>query len=150
MPSLNGSNASNWRGECEKAALTAGNYIDTARYMDTKDALSAFDALSQPTRLAIFRLLIKVGEEGLPAGEIADAVNGVQNTVSTHLASLNRAGLIDSSREGRVIRYRANFAVAGDLVAFLLEDCCGGRAEICAPLVSNLSCLQPKAEACCD
>lgn len=118
--------------------------------MDTNTALDAFAALSQPTRLAIFRLLIKAGPKGMPAGEIADAVGGRQNTVSTHLAALSRAGLIASERDGRVIRYAASFATAGDLVAFLLEDCCGGRPEVCAPLIANLSCLQPSAEACCD
>ncbi len=118
--------------------------------MDTNAALNAFDALSQETRLAIFRLLIKAGHDGLPAGTIADAVGGRQNTVSSHLATLARAGLIASTREGRVMRYRASFATAGDLVAFLLEDCCGGRPEVCSPLLANLSCLQPDAEACCD
>lgn len=118
--------------------------------MDTSAALSAFSALSQPTRLAIFRLLVRAGEGGMPAGEIADAVGGVQNTISSHLAALARAGLVASERAGRVIRYRASYRTAGDLVAFLLEDCCAGRAEICAPLVSNLACLQPSAEACCD
>lgn len=119
--------------------------------MDTDHALHAFDALSQPTRLAIFRRLVKVGQKGLPAGEIAEAVNGRQNTISSHLAALTRSGLIVSEREGRTIRYSANFKTAGDLVAFLLEDCCDGRPEVCAPLVSNLSCLQQTArEPCCD
>lgn len=119
--------------------------------MDTENALSAFDALSQPTRLAIFRRLVTVGPRGLPAGEIADAVAGKQNTISTHLAALARSGLIVSQREGRTISYSANFKAAGDLVAFLLEDCCGGRPEVCAPLVNNLACLQQTAtEPCCD
>lgn len=119
--------------------------------MDTNNALAAFSALSQPTRLAIFRLLVRAGENGLPAGQIAEAVEGMQNTVSTHLAILTRAGLIEAERNGRVIRYRASFAAAGDLVAYLLEDCCGGRPEVCAPLLANLSCLQPATtEPCCD
>lgn len=119
--------------------------------MDTNDALAAFAALSQPTRLGIFRLLVRAGENGLPAGEIAEAVEGLQNTVSSHLAVLSRAGLIDAERSGRVIRYRASFTTVGDLVAYLLEDCCGGRPEVCAPLVANLSCLQPStSEPCCD
>lgn len=86
----------------------------------------------------------------MPAGGIATSVGGVQNTVSSHLAALTRAGLIASERSGRVVRYRASYRTAGDLVAFLLEDCCGGRAEICAPLLSNLACLNPSAEPCCD
>ena len=131
--------------------MTLYPYIDISRYTDTAHALTAFDALSQPTRLAIFRRLIKVGPAGLPAGEIAEAVNGRQNTISSHLAALARSGLIAAEREGRTIRYSANYKAAGDLVAFVLEDCCGGRPEVCAPLVTNLSCLQQTAmEPCCD
>lgn len=118
--------------------------------MDTNNALEAFAALSQETRLAIFRLLVKAGHEGLAAGVIAERVEGRQNTISSHLAALSRAGLIESERDGRSIIYRASYKTAGDLIAFLLEDCCGGRAEICAPLVNNLACLQQSAEACCD
>lgn len=119
--------------------------------MDTSAALSALSGLSQPTRLAIFRLLVRAGEDGMPAGEIAEAVGGVQNTISSHLAALARADLISSERTGRIIRYRASYRTAGDLVAFLLEDCCGGRPEICAPLVSGLACLQRNnSEPCCD
>ncbi|RUT28849.1 transcriptional regulator [Arsenicitalea aurantiaca] len=117
--------------------------------MDTENALLALDALAQPTRLAIFRRLVAAGPGGMPAGAIADAVEGRQNTVSTHLSALARAGLVTATREGRVIRYCASYATAGALVAFLLEDCCGGRAEVCAPLLANLQCLQPEPEACC-
>ncbi len=130
--------------------LTLASYIDTSRYMDTNAALEAFAALSQETRLAIFRLLIKAGPEGMAAGTIAEQVDGRQNTISSHLAALARADLIESKRDGRSIIYRASYKAAGDLIAFLLEDCCGGRAEICTPLVNNLACLQQSAEACCD
>jgi ArsR family transcriptional regulator len=118
--------------------------------MDTKSAQEAFGALSQSTRLEIFRLLVKAGSEGVPAGEIADAVGARQNTVSSHLAILTRAGLIAAQREGRTIRYSASYSTAGDLVAFLLEDCCGGSPEVCAPLMANLSCLQEGAKGCRD
>ncbi len=119
--------------------------------MDTNAALSAFDALSQPTRLDIFRLLIKAGPDGLPAGDIAEAVDGKQNTVSSHLATLARSGLIAAERQGRVIRYAASYKAAGDLVAFLLQDCCNGSPQVCAPLVQTLDCLQPASlERCCD
>lgn len=118
--------------------------------MDTNSALEAFAALGQKTRLTIFRLLIKAGHEGLAAGVIAERVDGRQNTISSHLAALARTGLIESERDGRSIIYRANYKSAGDLIAFLLEDCCGGRAEICTPLVNNLACLQQSSEACCD
>jgi len=115
--------------------------------MDNNSALEAFDALSQTTRLEIFRLLVRSGADGLPAGEIATAVEGRQNTVSSHLAVLARAGLVRSDRRGRTVCYRADYDAAGALVAYLLEDCCGGRPEVCGPLVDNLACLRPAA--CC-
>ena len=88
------------------------------------------------------------GEPGLPAGEIAEAVAGRQNTISTHLAILARAGLIRGERDGRVIRYSADFAAARGLIGFLLEDCCDGRPEICVPLLGTLDCLnQPARKA---
>ncbi|WP_404403196.1 ArsR/SmtB family transcription factor [Pelagibacterium halotolerans] len=119
--------------------------------MDTNDAIDAFSALAQTTRLDIVRALIKAGPDGLTAGAVAEAVAGRQNTVSNHLSILARAGLIEGERDGRTIHYRANFDTAYRLVAFLLEDCCGGRPEVCAPLLSTLSCLQPEnAETCCD
>lgn len=118
--------------------------------MDTNNALDAFTALSQETRLDIFRRLIKSGEDGLSAGTISDAVGGRQNTVSSHLAILSRAGLIAAERDGRSIIYRARYDTVRTLVAFILEDCCNGAPEVCSPLIKNLACLQPASEACCD
>jgi ArsR family transcriptional regulator len=109
--------------------------------MDKTKAIDALAALAQERRLDIFRLLVGVGENGLPAGEIAHQVGGLQNTTSTSLAVLSRAGLITSEREGRSIRYRADFAVAGALIGYLLEHCCEGRAEVCAPVLEKLECL---------
>lgn len=117
--------------------------------MDKYAALEALAALGQETRLDIFRLLVRAGSKGLLAGQIAEGVGGRQNTVSSHLAILARAGLIESERDGRTIRYVVRYSRAGDLVAYLLEDCCGGRPEVCAPLIANLSCLQP-SEVRCD
>jgi ArsR family transcriptional regulator len=121
--------------------LLLGFYFDNSRYMDKTGAIDALAALAQDRRLDIFRLLVSVGEDGLPSGEIAKRVGGLQNTTSASLAVLSRAGLIAATREGRSIRYRANFAVAGALIGYLLEDCCNGRAEVCAPVLEKLECL---------
>jgi DNA-binding transcriptional ArsR family regulator len=111
--------------------------------MDSNKALDALSALAHPGRLAIFRLLVAAGEAGLPAGEIAVRLGQVQNTASTNLAILARAGLIAGRRHGRSIRYAADFARAGALIGFLLEDCCGGRPEICLAATRKLSCVSP-------
>lgn len=118
--------------------------------MDINNALEALDAISQSTRLDIFRLLIRAGESGLAAGEIAEAIDGRQNTTSTNLSILARSGWIGAERDGPNVIYRANHAVIRDLIAFLLEDCCGGQPEICAPLLQSLSCLNTTSGACCD
>ena len=112
--------------------------------METDDALLALSALAQETRLSVFRLLVRHEPDGVPAGEIARAVGVPQNTLSTHLAILTRAGLIDSERHSRSIIYRAALGPFRDLVTYLLKDCCAGRAEVCAPLMAELSpCCAP-------
>jgi DNA-binding transcriptional ArsR family regulator len=118
--------------------------------METNVALEALSALAQETRLEIFRLLVGKGKEGLPAGEIAEAMGGRQNTISTNLAILSRAGLIHGQRDGRHIRYSADFAAARDLIGFLLEDCCDGRPEICVPLMGTLDCFNQPAQGGCN
>ena len=107
--------------------------------MDVDDALSAFSALAQPTRLDVFRLLIRHEPDGLPAGEIARAIDVPHNTMSTHLSILARAGLIEAERRSRSIVYRARLQSVGDLAGFLLHDCCEGRPEICAPVLAPLA-----------
>lgn len=107
--------------------------------MDILSALDAFAALSQPTRLEAFRLLIKAGEGGMSAGEISDTLAVRQNTMSTNLAVLTRAGLIRNHREGRSIRYFADMDGLRGLLAFLLEDCCGGHPELCRPVIDELA-----------
>jgi len=107
--------------------------------MDTEEAIAAFAALAQPTRLEVFRLLMEHEPDGLPAGEIARRVSVPHNTMSTHLAILARAGLIDAERQSRSIIYRAKLDAVRSLAAFLVKDCCGGRPEICAPLIAELS-----------
>lgn len=108
--------------------------------MDNIKALDAFAALSQSTRLDVFRLLIKAGHVGMSAGSISDALKVRQNTMSANLSVLARAGLIRSEREGRSIRYFADMDGMRGLLAFLLEDCCGGRAELCQPIINQIAC----------
>lgn len=109
--------------------------------MDKNNALDAFAALGQSTRLDVFRLLIKAGEAGMTAGEIGDTLQVRQNTMSTNLSVLSRAGLIRSEREGRSIRYFADIDGLRGLLAFLMEDCCGGRPEVCHPVIDELACI---------
>lgn len=101
--------------------------------MDTDKATVAFSALSQPLRLDAFRLVVAAGPDGLLAGEISEAMGAKQNTMSTNLALLREAGLVVTRREGRGIRYVANLAAVQGLAGFLLDDCCGGQPELCAP-----------------
>ena len=96
--------------------------------------------LPRKTRLEVFRLLVKQGADGMAAGDIADALGVRQNTMSANLAVLARAGMIRSEREGRVIRYFAEFDGMRALLAFLMEDCCGGRPELCKPVLDEIAC----------
>ena len=107
--------------------------------MDIQAALDAFEALAQETRLAVFRELVKAGPAGRSAGEIAADLDVVQNTMSTHLHKLLRAGIVVSRREGRRIIYSANFEVVGQLILFLMEDCCGRNAALCEPIAASLA-----------
>ncbi|WP_204113771.1 ArsR/SmtB family transcription factor [Shimia biformata] len=108
--------------------------------MDKSDALSAFAALSQPTRLDAFRLLVAAGPDGMSAGEIASALDTRQNTLSANLSVMLNAGLVKNRREGRSIRYFADTDGLRALLGFLLEDCCGGQPELCQPLIENIAC----------
>lgn len=113
--------------------------------MDTYIAIDAFAALAQTTRLQAFRLLVMHEPDGLPAGEIARLLDVPHNTLSTHLATLQRAGLISAERQSRSIIYRANLDSIRDLVGFLLKDCCAGHPDLCAPLIADLTpCCAPK------
>jgi DNA-binding transcriptional ArsR family regulator len=93
-------------------------------HMDMKDAILLFDALSQETRLSAFRLLVKAGQHGLPAGELSEKLGTPHNTLSFHLSHLSNAGIIRSRREGRSIIYSANYEVMHDLISFMVKDCC--------------------------
>ncbi|MGE0280512.1 MAG: ArsR/SmtB family transcription factor [Rhizobiaceae bacterium] len=116
--------------------------------MESDQAILAFAALAQQTRLDVFRLLMKHEPNGLPAGDIARHLAVPHNTMSTHLAILNRAGLIEAERQSRSIIYRAKLDAVRALTGFLVKDCCGGHPEICAPLVAELSpCCTPMETA---
>lgn len=116
--------------------------------MRASDAVQAFTALAQDTRLAVFRLLVEAGPSGIAAGEVARQLGVPHNTMSTHLAVLARAGLIASRRESRSVIYAADMSGVRALLDFLLSDCCKGRPEICAPLL-DAAIPSTTAPACC-
>lgn len=106
--------------------------------MDERQALDAFGALSQETRLRIVRLLVQAGPEGMAAGAIGETVGASSSNASFHLAHLERAGLIRSRREARSIIYSSNVDGLTGLLLFLMEDCCRGSRQICAPALESL------------
>ena len=108
----------------------------SAGSMNASSAIEALSALAHPGRLAVFRLLVKAGPNGLAAGEVARRLDTPSNTMSTQLAIMSRAGLIRSRRESRSIIYHADYETFSQLLGFLVEDCCDGRPEVCTPLVA--------------
>lgn len=102
--------------------------------MESEIAVRRLSALAQEARLELFRLLVKAGPQGLAAGEIARRLGVAANTLSAQLLVLTSAGLLSARRDGRSIIYAIDFEGMRDLLVFLTEDCCGGRAEMCAPL----------------
>ncbi|MDO6585036.1 helix-turn-helix domain-containing protein [Salipiger sp. 1_MG-2023] len=110
--------------------------------MDQDTAIDAFAALAQPSRIAVFRLLIRVGPDGLPALEISRQLNIVPSTLSGHLGILKRSGLLTATRHQREIHYAANLSAVSALITFLLADCCEGRIENCSEV---LCLLDPRA-----
>ncbi len=111
--------------------------------MEMELAVKRLSALAQDARLAVFRLLVKAGPEGMAAGDIARRLDVAANTLSAQLLVLSNAGLVRARREGRSIIYAVHFEAMRDLLVFLTRDCCGGRAEMCAPLAGI-------AASCCD
>lgn len=107
--------------------------------MEIKTAVASLAALALEGRLSIFRLLVQAGPAGLPAGEIARRLESLPNTLSANLNVLSNAGLVASRRDGRSIIYTANYDAMRDLLGFLMEDCCGGAPEICAPLAEAVA-----------
>ena len=107
--------------------------------MDKKLTLAALAALGQETRLDIFRLLVRAGPDGLAAGEIAENLGVLQNTLSANLSVLLRAGMVRNRREGRSIRYFADMDGMAGLLAYLMEDCCGGAPSRCNPAIEEVT-----------
>ena len=102
--------------------------------MEIKHATAALAALGQITRLSVFRLLVEAGPEGLMAGDIAERLGLPGATLSFHLKELSNAQLVEGEQQGRFICYRADFARMSDLIAFLTQDCCGGKTvAACMP-----------------
>jgi DNA-binding transcriptional ArsR family regulator len=103
--------------------------------METNTALAALSALAQESRLAIFRLLVQRGPEGLTVGKIGEILGLPPATLSFHLKELAHAGLLSAQQEGRFISYSANFATMNELLGFLTENCCGGQPclSACSP-----------------
>ena len=113
--------------------------------MESEQAILALAALAQPTRLDVFRLLVKAEPDGLAAGDVAKALAVPQNTMSSHLAILSRAGLVTAQRFSRSIVYRADLGAFRSVMLFMVRDCCDGRPEICAPLIESITpCCPPK------
>lgn len=114
--------------------------------MDQIKAIAALAALAQATRIETFRLLVSREPEGVAAGELARLASVPQNTMSAHLSTLAQAGLVKGERHSRSIIYRADLDVLRDVTLYLLKDCCGGNANLCAPLIDELTpCCPPNA-----
>ena len=112
--------------------------------METTRAVAALSALAHEGRLGIFRALVQAGPEGLAAGVLAGQVGMAPNTLSNSLTILSHAGLAAYRRDGRSVIYTASFARMGELLGFLMQDCCNGSPEVCAPLAALVS-----QAACC-
>ncbi len=112
--------------------------------MEIKSAAVTLSAVAHEGRLAIFRLLVEAGHDGLPAGEIARRVGVPPNSLSANLTILNHAELVSARRDGRSIIYSARYDQMAALLAFLMKDCCGGNPEVCAPLAEIVN-----TAACC-
>jgi len=112
--------------------------------MEITAAVSQLSALAQDARLSVFRLLVRAGHDGLPAGEIAATLGIVQNTLSAQLTVLSQAGLVRSERRGRSIVYFASYETLSGLIIYLMEDCCQGRSEVREPVL-----VAANTSACC-
>jgi len=131
------------------AVASHANAVPAEGALTEAHAISALSALAQPTRLAIFRLLMMHEPIGVTAGVIAETVGAPNNTISTHLAILVRAGLLRSSREGRTIIYRAHVEGIRSVIAFLVNDCCDGHPQLCnvVPADPAACCIAPSANS---
>ena len=114
--------------------------------MKTASALKSLSALAHEGRLDLFRSLVKAGPDGMAAGDIAADAGVNFTTASAQLGVLSNAGLVSNRREGRSVIYSADYDAIGGLIAFLMEDCCQGRAEILTPIaaLANKACCEPQ------
>jgi ArsR family transcriptional regulator, arsenate/arsenite/antimonite-responsive transcriptional repressor len=124
--------------------LPASHYFYISRIMDEQNAVEALSALGQATRLRVFRLLVRAGPEGRPAGTIAEALSVPANTLSAHLTILMQAGLVTARRESRSIIYSTDLEGTRALLSFLVADCCAGEPALCGDLTALA------AKACCE
>ncbi len=115
--------------------------------MNQEDAIEAFAALAQGTRMTIYRLLVREEPHGMRVSEISRQLDIVPSTLSGHLAILKRAGLLKATRNQREIHYSANLGTMSNLVSFMLEDCCNGKVENCQEIISLLSRSDSKIDA---
>ena len=123
-------------------------YIGKTGYMELDQAIACLSALAQPTRLETYCLLTSREPDGIPAGEIARLLAVPQNTMSTHLAILSRAGLVRGDRHSRSIIYHAELECFRQVMLFLVKDCCNGRPDVCEPLLADLlPCCPPKEKS---
>ena len=111
--------------------------------METKTAVTALAALAQETRLGIFRALVRAGQDGLPAGAIAEAVGAPASTLSFHLKELANASLVKSRQDGRFVFYTADYPAMSELIAYLTENCCQGMPA------RNVARIGNAVAACC-
>lgn len=116
--------------------------------MEIIEAVAALGALAQENRLGVFRLLVRTGLEGLPAGEIAERLKISPATLSFHLAQLRHAGLVTMKRDGRSLIYSADYDGMNDLMSFLTENCCAGtagcRVPACDPVSATMVAAKPR------
>lgn len=107
--------------------------------MERTNAIAALAALAQDNRLDVFRLLVRAGPEGLPAGRVAEALDLAPNTLTFHFDRLREAGLVSVRREGRSMIYAARYETMNGLLAFLTENCCQGSSESRASVKTKVS-----------
>lgn len=143
MPTLQTEPVSYLTERAANPGLTSRLWFYIFRIMEANTAVRSLGALAQATRLEIFRLLVREGPDGVPAGEIGERLAIPAPTLSFHLAQLARAGLVLSRRDGRSIRYAANFGGMNALLTYLTEDCCQGRPEICSITAARAGCAEP-------
>jgi DNA-binding transcriptional ArsR family regulator len=115
--------------------------------MEKSNAVAALSALAQENRLDVFRLLVQAGHEGMAAGAVAEALDLAPNTLTFHFDRLRLAGLVTVRREGRSMIYAARFEVMNGLLAYLTENCCGGKFENCGPATTCKPARSKRAKA---